>query len=149
MKAIIQRVTEASVKVNGTMVGQIERGFLILLGVGKEDNEEDIRYLVAKIAALRVFNDADGKMNLDIQTIGGNCLVVSQFTLFADTQKGNRPSFIQAAPPDMANNFYELFCQKLSDALGKQVEKGVFAADMKVNLLNDGPVTLVIDSKNK
>lgn len=149
MKSIIQRVSSASVQVDDKIVGKINHGFLILLGVGFEDNQEDINYLVSKISQLRVFNDAEGKMNLDLESIGGNCLVISQFTLFADTKKGNRPSFISAAPPILANELYEKFCFDLSAKLNKQVEKGIFGADMKVSLINDGPVTIIIDSKNK
>jgi D-aminoacyl-tRNA deacylase len=149
MKSIIQRVTHASVKVDDKIVGNIDKGFMILLGVGNEDNQDDIDYLVAKISQLRVFNDDEGKMNLDLLSIAGNCLVISQFTLFADTKKGNRPSFISAAPPAMASELYDKFCIDLSLKINKQVEKGMFGADMKVELLNDGPVTIIMDSKNR
>jgi D-aminoacyl-tRNA deacylase len=149
MKSIIQRVSQASVSVDNKIVGEIEHGFLILLGVGHDDSQVDIEYLVAKISQLRVFSDADGKMNLDLNAIGGSCLVISQFTLFADTKKGNRPSFISAAPPIMANELFEKFCVDLSSKINKKLEKGIFGADMKVSLVNDGPVTIIIDTKNK
>lgn len=149
MKTIVQRVSQASVSVDNKIVGKIDDGFLILLGIGQDDSQEDIDYLISKISQLRIFNDSDGKMNLDINSINGNCLVISQFTLFADTKKGNRPSFISAASPLLANELYEKFCHDLSTKLNKKVEQGIFGADMKVSLLNDGPVTIIIDSKNK
>jgi D-aminoacyl-tRNA deacylase len=149
MRAVVQRVSCASVSVNNNIVGEIQIGFLILLGVGQEDTKEDMDYLVGKISQLRIFSDPEGKMNLDIKSIGGNCLVISQFTLYANTKKGNRPSFIEAAPPDIANQMYEEFCSRLSMEIGKEAEKGIFGADMKVSLINDGPVTIVIDSKQK
>lgn len=149
MKSIIQRVSQASVVVEHKMVGQIEHGFVILLGIGQEDTMEDIEYLCSKISQLRVFNDIDGKMNFNINAIDGNCLVISQFTLFADTKKGNRPSFITAAKPEIANKLYIQFCEVLSVKLSKQVQCGIFGADMKLHLTNDGPVTITIDSKNK
>lgn len=149
MKAVVQRVTEASVRVDNRIVGKIDSGFLILLGIGNEDTEDDLDYLIQKISQLRVFQDNDGKMNLDIQSISGNCLVISQFTLYASTKKGNRPSFVDAAPPDKAKLMYESFCEKLSKAINRNVEKGIFGADMKVHLLNDGPVTILFDTKQR
>ncbi len=149
MRAVIQLVSEAAVKVNHIVVGAISHGFLILQGVGEADTEEDVEYLATKISQLRVFADVDGKMNLDIKSIEGNCLVISQFTLFADTKKGNRPSFIQAAAPSLAIDLYEKFCNSISTKINKQVAKGIFGANMKVSLINDGPVTISIDSKNK
>ncbi|MBL7789832.1 MAG: D-tyrosyl-tRNA(Tyr) deacylase [Chitinophagales bacterium] len=149
MKAVVQRVSQASVAVDGDIVGAIDKGFLILLGVGVDDSHEDIEYLVSKISQLRVFADKDGKMNLDIKAIEGNCLVISQFTLYANTKKGNRPSFIEAAPPDKAKTMFEEFCTQLSLQIGRKVATGIFAADMKVSLTNDGPVTIIYDSKNR
>lgn len=149
MKAVLQRVQNASVSVQGNVVGAIDQGFLILLGVAMQDQEEDIDYLVHKIAQMRVFSDAEGKMNLDIQSIQGNCLVVSQFTLLAHTKKGNRPSFVDAAPPEKALQFYQLFCDRLSTRIGKKVAQGIFGADMQVSLINDGPVTILLDSTLK
>jgi D-tyrosyl-tRNA(Tyr) deacylase len=149
MRAVIQRVSGASVSVENKIVGQINKGLLIFLGVGQHDSEQDLEYLVSKIAALRVFSDEEGKMNLDIKAIQGNCLVISQFTLYANTLKGNRPSFIEAGTPAMAKQYYELFCSKLSDTLSQKVEKGIFGADMSVSLTNNGPVTILIDSKLK
>jgi len=149
MRAVVQRVSCASVSVDAKIVGEIQVGFLILLGIGHEDAKEDIDYLVGKISQLRVFSDSEGKMNLDIKSIDGNCLVISQFTLYANTKKGNRPSFIEAAAPDLADRMYEEFCSQLSTEIGKKVEKGIFGADMKVSLVNDGPVTIIFDTKNK
>jgi D-tyrosyl-tRNA(Tyr) deacylase len=149
MRAVVQRVSSASVSVDAKIVGEIQDGFLILLGIGHEDTEEDIDYLVGKISQLRVFADSEGKMNLAIKSIGGNCLVISQFTLYANTKKGNRPSFIEAAGPDIADRMYEEFCSQLSIEIGKEVEKGIFGADMKVSLVNDGPVTILYDTKDK
>jgi D-tyrosyl-tRNA(Tyr) deacylase len=149
MRAVIQRVINASVKVDQKIVGQIDKGLLIFLGIGQYDTEEDIDYLVKKVSHLRIFNDKDQKMNLDIHDIQGNCLVISQFTLFASTKKGNRPSFIEAASPELASNLYDLFCDRLSAELSKKVERGIFAADMKVSIVNDGPVTIMIDSKTR
>lgn len=149
MKAVVQRVSQANVAVDGEIAGAIDKGFLILLGVGGDDTAEDIEYLVSKISQLRVFVDNEGKMNLDIKAIEGNCLVISQFTLYANTKKGNRPSFIEAAPPDKAKAMYEDFCTQLSLQIGRKVATGIFAADMKVSLTNDGPVTIIYDSKNR
>ncbi len=147
MKIILQRVTHASVTVDSQIMGEIQHGLLILLGIGKEDTEEDIEFLCSKLIHMRIFNDTEGKMNLSLIDINGSCLVISQFTLFASTKKGNRPSFTDAASPDIANQFYEKFCSRLSILCSKKVEKGVFGADMKVSLLNDGPVTIALDSK--
>lgn len=149
MRAVVQRVSQASVTVDNKIAGEIQIGFLILLGIGQEDTKEDLDYLVGKISQLRVFSDIEGKMNLDIKSVNGNCLVISQFTLFANTKKGNRPSFLESASPEIANKMYEEFCQLLSSQIGKSVEKGIFGADMKVSLVNDGPVTIVYDTKNK
>jgi D-tyrosyl-tRNA(Tyr) deacylase len=149
MIAILQRVSQASVAIDNHIKGQIENGLLILLGITHSDNDEDIEWLSKKIVNLRIFGDADGKMNLSVMETGGNILLVSQFTLYASTKKGNRPSFIEAARPEQAIPLYEKMIQKLSQELGKPVETGTFGADMKVNLLNDGPVTIIIDSKNR
>lgn len=149
MRAVIQRVSEASVSVEGQCVGSIEHGLLVLLGVTHEDSEQDADWLASKIAQLRIFSGADGKMNLAIDQIEGSVLLISQFTLFAATKKGNRPSFVEAAAPEKANQLYLYFGHRLEQLLGKPIQRGVFAADMKVTLLNDGPVTLIIDTKNK
>lgn len=149
MKVIIQRVSEASVTVDQKVVGKIAKGFLILLGIGTEDSEADADWLVQKTVGLRVFNDAEGLMNRSLAEVGGQVLVISQFTLMAATKKGNRPSYIQAARPDQAIPLYEYFIQKLRQQLEEKVETGIFGADMKVRLLNDGPVTIPIDSKNR
>lgn len=147
MKAVIQRVSKASVTVDGELVSKINKGYLILLGVMDDDTEEDAEILARKTSSLRVFEDADGKMNLDIQNVDGEILAVSQFTLCADLKKGNRPSFIRSAHPERANELYKYFCKKLLENGVKNVEKGVFGADMKVELLNDGPVTILYDSE--
>lgn len=149
MKVVIQRVTEARVEVSGETVGQIAKGFMILLGVEVGDTEDDLLYLTKKILALRVFDDEAGQMNLDIHAVHGDILLVSQFTLLASTRKGNRPSFINAELPIRSEPMYEKMAEKLSEGLGKRVQKGIFGADMKVHLVNDGPVTIVIDSRNK
>ncbi len=147
MKAVIQRVSKASVTVEGELVSKIGKGYLILLGVMDDDTEYDAEVLAKKASALRVFEDDEGKMNLDIQKVDGEVLAVSQFTLCADLKKGNRPSFGHSAHPDRANELYEYFCDKLMENGVKNVEKGVFGADMKVELLNDGPVTILYDSE--
>ena len=147
MKAVIQRVSKASVTVDGELISKIGKGYLILLGVMDDDNESDAEVLARKTSTLRVFEDEDGKMNLDIQNVQGEILAVSQFTLCADVKKGNRPSFIRSAHPDRANELYEYFCDKLIENGVKNVQKGVFGADMKVELLNDGPVTMLYDSE--
>ena len=149
MKILIQRVSHASIEVEHTMHAQIKSGLLIFLGIEKDDDSSDVDYLVGKSAALRIFNDLDGKMNLSIQDVGGEALIVSQFTLHASTKKGNRPSYVKAARPEHAIPLYEYFIQKMNLELPEKVKSGVFGADMKIQLLNDGPVTIMIDSKNK
>lgn len=148
MRAVIQRVTEASVKIEGKTVGEIQRGFVILLGIHEEDTEADVDYLVHKIAMLRVFSDDAGKMNLNIQAVKGSILSISQFTLYADTKKGNRPSFVKAARPEQAIPLYEDFNRKLQE-FDIEVATGEFGADMAVSLVNDGPVTIIIDTQEK
>lgn len=148
MRAVIQRVNEARVTVDKKIVGAIKDGLMILLGVGQHDSQEDIQWLVKKIVNMRIFSDDDDKMNLSVLDIGGAALVISQFTLFASTKKGNRPSYINAAKPELANQLYQDFLAKLRTEL-EIVEEGIFAADMKVSLTNDGPVTIIIDSKNR
>ena len=149
MRAVIQRVSRSSVTINGKVKAEIGQGFLILLGVCDEDSAEDVEWLVKKVANLRVFNDDGGVMNRSIIETGGNCLVVSQFTLFASYKKGNRPSWFRAGSHEHSIPLYEAFCQQLSAAIGKTVGTGEFGADMKVELLNDGPVTICMDTKNK
>jgi D-tyrosyl-tRNA(Tyr) deacylase len=149
MRAVIQRVTEASVHISGKQHARIGKGLLILLGVGEEDVLEDIVWLAAKIAGMRIFSDAEGAMNLSLNDVNGEALVVSQFTLYASTRKGNRPSFIRAAKPEYASKLYEIFCKQLSKEMSRTVKTGIFAADMKVELINDGPVTILIDSRNR
>lgn len=149
MRAVIQRVTEASVKVDGKITGAIGQGLLILVGVEDADTQDDIDWLAKKIVGMRIFNDENGVMNLSVQDVGGNLLAVSQFTLMASTKKGNRPSYIRASKGDFAQPMYERFCQALEKESGKKVEKGIFGADMKVSLLNDGPTTIIMDTKNK
>ena len=149
MRAVIQRVSHASVTINGVVKSEIGQGFLILLGVCDEDSMEDVEWLVKKVANLRVFGDENDVMNLSIQDIGGNALVVSQFTLFASYKKGNRPSWFKAGSHEHSIPLYEAFCTQLTEAIGKPVCTGEFGADMKVELLNDGPVTICMDTKNK
>jgi D-tyrosyl-tRNA(Tyr) deacylase len=149
LKAVVQRVSDAQVIVNEEIIGKIGQGFLVLLGIGYEDSQEDIDYLISKIAQMRIFNDSDDKMNHSLNDIHGNCLVVSQFTLYADTRKGNRPSFVKAAKPEIARAMYQLFLDQLSKSIGQKVECGIFGADMKVSLTNDGPVTIILDSKER
>lgn len=149
MRTVIQRVSHASVTINGTVKSAIEKGLLVLVGIENADTEEDIQWLCKKIVGLRVFDDEQGVMNKNIQDAGGDILVISQFTLFASTKKGNRPSYIRAAKPDISIPLYEQFCEELGIALGKPVGTGEFGADMKVELLNDGPVTICMDTKNK
>lgn len=148
MRAVIQRVSQAKVVVDDNTVGQIGKGFMILLGVHEQDTQTDVDYLVGKISKLRVFEDDQQKMNRSIIDVGGEILSISQFTLFADTKKGNRPSFVQAAKPDTAIPLYEAFNEGLRQA-GIPIETGIFGADMKCHLVNDGPVTIIIDSQNK
>ncbi|MCX6217986.1 D-aminoacyl-tRNA deacylase [Spirosoma sp.] len=149
MIAVIQRVSEASVLINNYEKGHIKTGFLILLGIGHTDSQEDIDWLSRKIIGMRIFSDDQGKMNLDLAAVGGDILLISQFTLHASTKKGNRPSFIEAARPEVAIPLYETMIDQLSALLGKPIQTGEFGADMKVSLLNDGPVTILIDSKNR
>jgi D-tyrosyl-tRNA(Tyr) deacylase len=149
MRAVIQRVTRASVTVDGTITGSIETGLLVLLGIEDADTNEDIIWLSNKITNLRIFNDAQGVMNQSVKEIDGNVLLVSQFTLFAATKKGNRPSYIRASKPDIAIPLYEQMIKQLGTDMGKDIPVGIFGADMKVDLLNDGPVTIIIDTKNK
>ena len=149
MIAVIQRVAEASVKIEGNIKGSIQTGFLILLGITHADTLDDVEWLSKKIVGMRIFADEEGKMNLDINAINGDILLISQFTLHASTKKGNRPSFIEAARPEVAIPLYEQMIQQLSKDLGKNIQTGEFGADMKVSLINDGPVTIVIDSKHK
>ena len=149
MRAVIQRVTRASVTIDQQTVSRIGRGLLILVAVEPADSHEDIGWLAGKIARLRIFADDEGAMNRSVQEIDGDVLVVSQFTLFASTRKGNRPSFMNAAPPEQANRLYEQFCEQLELETTKKAQRGVFGVDMGVELLNDGPVTIWIDTKNR
>lgn len=149
MRAVIQRVIKANVTIDSKVYSQIDSGLLVLLGIEDADNDEDIEWLSSKIVNLRIFDDADGVMNESVKEKGGNILLVSQFTLHASTKKGNRPSYIKASKPEIAIPFYEKMKRKLSADLGNEIKTGVFAADMKVELLNDGPVTIVIDTKNR
>jgi D-tyrosyl-tRNA(Tyr) deacylase len=149
MRVVIQRVAKASVEINKKSMASINSGLLILLGITSEDNQQDIDWLSRKIVNLRIFPDASGVMNTSILQTNGDILVVSQFTLHASTKKGNRPSYINAAKPEMAIPLYEAFCKALEENLGKPVQTGEFGADMKVSLINDGPVTILMDSKNK
>lgn len=149
MKVVIQRVSEAAVKIDGSVYGSIESGLVILVGIEHSDTNEDVEWLASKIVSLRIFSDENGLMNLSVKEIDGNILVISQFTLHAKTKKGNRPSFIDAARPEQAIPLYEKFKSALEKELEKPIQSGIFGADMKVSLVNDGPVTIVIDSKNK
>lgn len=149
MRAVIQRVKEAKVTVDGQITGRIQRGFLVLIGIGQGDNAEDIDWLSKKIVALRVFNDSAGAMNLSLEQIQGDILVVSQFTLHASTKKGNRPSFVQALAPAEAIPLYDAFVRRLKELGNHRVETGVFGAHMDIQLVNDGPVTIIMDTKNK
>ncbi len=149
MIAIIQRVSESSVKIDGIIKGEIQVGFLILLGITHTDTQEDVEWLSKKIVGMRIFSDEEGKMNLDINSVNGKILLISQFTLHASTKKGNRPSFIEAARPEIAIPLYEKMILQLEKDLGKPIQTGEFGADMKVSLINDGPVTIILDSKNK
>jgi len=148
MRAVIQRVTEASVEVDGKIVGAIDQGLAILLGVSKDDEKSDADYLAEKIPHLRIFNDAEEKMNLSLNDVEGKILAISQFTLFGNTRKGRRPSFIEAAPPDSANELYEYFIDKIAGQ-GIEVAKGIFGATMLVKIFNDGPVTILLDSNDR
>lgn len=149
MRMLVQRVRHASVTIGGELHSRIGRGLLVFVGVGNDDTDEDIEYLVGKLLRLRIFDDADGVMNLDVAQTGGEVLVVSQFTLYASTKKGNRPSYVRAAPEAVSRPLYERFTETLAEALGKPVATGEFGADMQVALVNDGPVTIWIDSRNK
>jgi D-tyrosyl-tRNA(Tyr) deacylase len=149
MKVVIQRVLEASVVIDGALHNQINQGFVVLLGIGQTDDDQDINYLAQKILGLRVFSDHEGKMNYSLDDVKGEILLISQFTLFASTKKGNRPSYIDAAPPGMAIPLYEKFIEVIQASIGIRLKTGIFGADMKVSLINDGPVTIQIDSKNK
>ena len=149
MRIVIQRVSEASVTIDGEVHGQIGLGYLILLGVCEEDTVEDVEWLVKKVTGLRIFNDEQGVMNRSIMDVGGECLVVSQFTLYASYKKGNRPSWFKAARHEISVPLYEYFCRKLSEEMKRPVQTGEFGADMKVSLINDGPVTICMDTKNK
>lgn len=149
MRIVIQRVSEASVTVDGEVTGAINAGLLVLMGIEDADSEEDINWLSNKISNLRIFNDENGVMNLSVKEVGGDVLLISQFTLQASTKKGNRPSYIKASKLDIAIPVYEKMILQLQQELGKQIQTGIFGADMKVKLLNDGPVTIVIDSKNR
>lgn len=149
MISILQRVSEASVKIEGQIKGEIEVGFMVLLGITHTDTPEDVDWLAKKIVGMRIFSDEENKMNLDIKAVGGNILLISQFTLHASTKKGNRPSFIDAARSEIAIPLYENMIIQLENLLGKTIQTGEFGANMKVSLVNDGPVTIVLDSKNK
>ena len=149
MRVVLQRVSSASVTVEDKIVGEIQKGLVVLVGIEDADTQEDIDWLVTKIIQLRIFGDENGVMNLSVEEVKGDVLVVSQFTLHAATKKGNRPSYIKAARPEVAIPFYEKFVITLENKLGKKVPTGIFGADMKVALLNDGPVTIIMDSKNK
>ena len=149
MRAVIQRVSQASVKVNGMITGEIETGFMILLGIEDADTEEDVSWLAQKIIGMRIFGDKNGLMNKALADVKGNILLISQFTLFAQTKKGNRPSFIRAAKPEKAIPLYEMMIKTLENLLGKSISTGQFGADMKVSLVNDGPVTIIMDTKDK
>jgi len=149
MIAIVQRVSEAFVKIEGKIKGEIQIGFVVLLGVTHTDTKDDIEWLSKKIVGMRIFSDEDSRMNLDLNSINGNILLISQFTLYSSTKKGNRPSFIVAARPEIAIPLYEKMIFQLEKDLGKSIQTGEFGADMKVSLINDGPVTIILDSKNK
>lgn len=149
MRAVIQRVTRASVHIDGQLRSQIQHGLLVLLGIEEQDDDEDIEWLSGKILRMRIFGDSQGLMNLSLEEINGELLLISQFTLHASTKKGNRPSFIRAARPEQANPLYEKMIKALELNLKKKIGTGIFGADMQVELVNDGPVTIIIDSKNK
>ena len=149
MRVLIQRVKRASVTVDGELVSEIGKGLLVFVGICDDDGKEDIEWLTKKISNIRLFDDENGVMNLSVQEVGGEVLAVSQFTLMASTKKGNRPSYIKAAKPDISVPLYEQFCNEMEIAMNKPIKRGVFGADMKVDLLNDGPVTIFIDSKNR
>lgn len=149
MRAVIQRVTEASCTVDGNITGKIESGLVVLLGIEDTDTKEDLEWLAKKIATMRIFSDENGLMNKSLLDVDGDILLISQFTLLAQTKKGNRPGFTRAAKPDQAIPMYELMIKRLDDLTGKETQKGVFGADMKIKLLNDGPVTIMMDTRDK
>jgi D-tyrosyl-tRNA(Tyr) deacylase len=149
MRAVIQRVSQASVSIHGVVKGEIQQGLLVLLAIEDADSAEDIGWLSGKIVRLRIFNDEQGLMNRSVQDVGGGILLVSQFTLFASTKKGNRPSFTRSARPEIAVPLYEQFIRRLTQDFGKKIQTGEFGADMKVSLLNDGPVTVIIDTQSR
>ena len=149
MRVVVQRVSQSNVKVSGEVIGEIKEGLMVLVSFVDEDNDTDLGWMTKKIINLRIFNDDEGKMNRSVQDIGGDILLISQFTLHGSTKKGNRPSFIKAAKPDFANVMYERFINILEQSLGKEIQTGEFGGDMKVSLVNDGPTTIIIDSKDK
>tara|TARA_A100001015_G_scaffold147575_1_gene163634 strand:- start:371 stop:844 length:474 start_codon:yes stop_codon:yes gene_type:complete len=149
MRAVIQRVSQSNVKVSGEVIGEIKGGLMVLVSFVDEDNDTDLEWMTKKIVNLRIFNDDEGKMNRSVQDVGGDILLISQFTLHGSTKKGNRPSFIKAAKPDIANVMYEKFIKILEQSLGKEIQTGEFGGDMKVSLVNDGPTTIIIDSKDR
>ena len=149
MRVVVQRVSQSNVKVSGEVIGEIKEGLMVLVSFVDEDNDTDLNWMTKKIINLRIFNDDEGKMNRSVQDVGGDILLISQFTLHGSTKKGNRPSFIKAAKPDFANVMYERFIKVLEQSLGKEIQTGEFGGDMKVSLINDGPTTIIIDSRNK
>ena len=149
MRVVVQRVSQSNVKVSGEIIGEINEGLMVLVSFVDEDNDTDLGWMTKKIINLRIFNDDEGKMNRSVLDIGGDILLISQFTLHGSTKKGNRPSFIKAAKPDFANVMYERFIKVLEQSLGKEIQNGEFGGDMKVSLVNDGPTTIIIDSKDK
>ena len=149
MRVVVQRVSQSNVKVSGEVIGEIKEGLMVLVSFVDEDNDTDLDWMTKKIINLRIFNDDEGKMNRSVQDVAGDILLVSQFTLHGSTKKGNRPSFIKAAKPDFANVMYVRFIKVLEQTLGKEIQTGEFGGDMKVSLINDGPTTIIIDSRNK
>ena len=149
MRVVVQRVSQSNVKVSGEVIGEIKEGLMVLVSFVDEDNDTDLEWMTKKIVNLRIFNDDEGKMNRSVQDVGGDILLISQFTLHGSTKKGNRPSFIKAAKPDFANVMYMKFIKILEQSLGKGIQTGEFGGDMKVSLINDGPTTIIIDSRNK
>ena len=149
MRVVVQRVSQSNVKVSGEVIGEIKEGLMVLVSFVDEDNDTDLDWMTKKIINLRIFNDDEGKMNRSVQGVGGDILLISQFTLHGSTKKGNRPSFIKAAKPDFANVMYERFIKVLEQSLGKEIQTGEFGSDMKVSLVNYGPTTIIIDSKDK
>ena len=149
MRVVVQRVSQSNVKVSGEVIGEIKEGLMVLVSFIDEDNDTDLDWMTKKIVNLRIFNDDEGKMNRSVQDVGGDILLISQFTLHGSTKKGNRPSFIKAAKPDFANVMYEKFIKILEQSLGKRIQTGEFGGNMKVSLVNDGPTTIIIDSKDR